>query len=248
MIVVEIYHSKIGDFWIEADGEVIPFKLITKSKYVFSPNSKVLDRKVFKPSIEPKKRINELRLMTNIKLSSFMYNDIISDEFVYGYDVIDESFNITFGTAVFTTDWHSKIGGNAGVFWEDGGDLKKQILPHYAEVDDISECRFSFAYKEFEDFDDLAINFACDFGPPDFEEREELISDIAYDIVSNLSSYDRNKLIGNFKGDAFLAHHNFGAWIRGNYHLHRNYGHPDDVSLAIVNLVFDLIREETSKY
>ncbi|MFC0422667.1 hypothetical protein [Lactiplantibacillus plajomi] len=182
-------------------------------------------------------------MKTNINLSRFMQNDIISDEFVYGYDVVDEDFKITFGTAVYTSNWDSKSASDTGKFWEDGGDFKAHQLPSYLEVDDTSECRFSFAFRKFESLDDLSVDFACGFSQPKDEKFEEYVSDLAYDIIDGLSEKERGEVLA-MRGNAFLEHYSLGLWVRNKYGLHSsNFGSADDISTEVVNLMFELLEE-----
>lgn len=238
---MDIYHSKIGDFWLEADGNRIPFKLIAKSRKIYNTGYSVRDRKVFKPIVQPNRRIDKLALKTNINFSEFMENDIISDEFVCGYDLIDNDYKTTFGTAVYTSSWDSKVTSEGGIFLEESGDFNKHELPSYLVVDDASKCRFSFAFREFKNFDDLSVDFACDFIHPKMEKYEEYVSDLAYDVLDNLSENERNDVL-RIKDNTFLEHHNFDQCIRNKYGLQGSeYGNGDDISADVVKLVCELL-------
>lgn len=235
---MDIYHSKIGDFWLEADGKRVPFKLIAKFKNSFYRNYTVLDRKVFKPLAHTECKIGKLALKTNIDLAKFIYNDIISDEFVYGYDVVGADFKVTFGTAVFTSNWDSKYSTEQGTFYEDNGNFRMKALPSYLEVDDVSNCRFSFAYREFKSRDDLSVDFACDFNHPKREAYAEYISDLAYEIVATLSKNERNEIL-KIKDRMLLEK----SWLQNKYRLYDSKYSNHDVSADVVKLVLELFEE-----
>lgn len=163
---MDVFHSKIGDFWIEADGERVKFKLIALPNTIHLNNKNYIveDRKEFRPFLKSNHLYKSIKFKTNIDYSKFEYVDVLSDEHYSGIEMHDLVTDYTIGISAMIEDTGGVSDPVSYFFGYSTGLRNDAQLPVYIEVEGDSDCRFRLAYKKFvHEYDDLSVDFACDF-------------------------------------------------------------------------------------
>ena len=82
------------------------------------------------------------------------------------------------------------------------------------------------------------------------------VTDVADDIIENMSEADKANVVNTSEDDLVLFHHGWGTGIRNHYNLWRNKAlvddtgaeHPDDASMVIIKAVWQALRDSGKTY
>lgn len=253
---MDVYHSKIGDFWIEADGERVPFYLLfeylkmyeivdKKAPKYRSEKYEVLDRKRFKPILQANKFYSSIVLKCSIDLKTYEYvNEIYGDNST-GFDMINKNLDLHLGVAAYFDD-SSELSNDGGDYWVDGGNFALGEMPGYYDVKDSSKCQFIMAFKKGANGVDISILKACqlDWYGDFFLNGDISISKVVLDVCKNLTEEEKRILLEDEDESHFYDPFWYPEYIRNNYDFD-NYKYiiePESAQAQAITYVRDQLR------